>query len=503
MNLRKISSWLFLLLLWVPVIKVMELEWRYNEQYNYGYFVPFFALYLFHLRWSDRPASSPPTLSWIFLAGVTLLMIPIQLVETANPDWRSIYWVATVAAICITLLFLDQLGGKRWIFYFFPALAMILFAVPWGTQLETMVTANLMRIVAAVTVEVVNLIGIYAVQTGNVIRLPGSIVGVEEACSGVRSLQSSLMAGYLFGEMFRLRPLLRVVLIASAICLTFILNLVRTIVLTLITHAQGTEGFENWHDPVGNLLVVIGFAGIALFTWIIVRTSASSRKDAKEVPEPRSPQIPKLMKTGPLTVLIVILIGSLGFDYLWYAPSRKSSDNIDFSEIHWEKLSDDLKPMDISPITTAQLKYSEGHQYSWKQADGSNWMAFYFRWDVGQISSHAGVHRPENCLPASGLDLVKTHEPLIWNDPRGIEIPFRCFTFKGFGGKIFVFFTVWDENGDQPWYSLTWVDRFRDVLNKRLVNGRHSLEFIVENTDSMDEAKAEVLQNLSKIFGEP
>ena len=41
--------------LWFVLCRQLSGEWLVNEQYNYGWFVPFFALYLFWLRWQDRP----------------------------------------------------------------------------------------------------------------------------------------------------------------------------------------------------------------------------------------------------------------------------------------------------------------------------------------------------------------------------------------------------------------------------------------------------------------
>ena len=499
MKLRDIGHWLIPVLLWLPVVLIMELEWRYNEQYGYGYFVPFFTLYLVYLRWGNRPEGSKPTCHWMLLLGIGLLTIPVQLIATANPDWRNIYWIASAVALAATLLYLDQLGGRKWLFHFFPAFAMMLFAVPWGTQFETRVTSDLMRVVSAFTVEVINLIGIYAVQMGNVIRLPENIVGVEEACSGVRSLQSSLMAGYLFGELFRLRPAFRILLIVLSIGLTFVINLIRTIALTLITHNRGTEGFERWHDPLGIILMVAGFAGIALLTWLIVRLPKSRTLPSRT--KITSTEIRKLPRLVLLSIVAVLALAPI-MNYLWYLPARHNTDNVDFLAYHWNSLSDEIRSEEISPVTKAQLKYSEGHHYSWEQKDGTHWIAYYFRWDTGAISSHAGVHRPENCLPASGLTYQKTYEPLIWEDPRGIEIPFRCLTFKGYGGQIFVFFTVWDENGDQPWFSLTWQDRLQDVIHRRLVDGRHSLEFFVKGAETEDQAKQLMMDNLTKLFGE-
>ena len=46
---------LFFGALWFILCRQLSGEWLVNEQYNYGWFVPFFALYLFWLRWQDRP----------------------------------------------------------------------------------------------------------------------------------------------------------------------------------------------------------------------------------------------------------------------------------------------------------------------------------------------------------------------------------------------------------------------------------------------------------------
>src|SRR5206468_8188575 len=42
--------------LWFILLRHLSNEWSVNEQYSYGWFVPFFAAYLFWLRWQDRPA---------------------------------------------------------------------------------------------------------------------------------------------------------------------------------------------------------------------------------------------------------------------------------------------------------------------------------------------------------------------------------------------------------------------------------------------------------------
>ena len=55
----KILLALVMAALWVILCRHLSAEWSYNEQYNYGWFVPFFALYLFWLRWEDAPSPDP------------------------------------------------------------------------------------------------------------------------------------------------------------------------------------------------------------------------------------------------------------------------------------------------------------------------------------------------------------------------------------------------------------------------------------------------------------
>ncbi len=52
---RAIAAFAALAALWFVLCRQLSGEWSINEQYNYGWFVPFFCAYLFWLRWEDRP----------------------------------------------------------------------------------------------------------------------------------------------------------------------------------------------------------------------------------------------------------------------------------------------------------------------------------------------------------------------------------------------------------------------------------------------------------------
>src|SRR5437773_7330461 len=129
----------------------------------------------------------------------------------------------------------------------FPIL-FIFVAVPWVTPIEVPVVQGLMQIVAAIASEIAALFGIPAHLEGNLIRIPNGLVGVNEACSGVRSLQTSLMIGLLFGELKRLSILRRVVLVAVAAAIAFIGNCIRAFFLVWVAATQNLTAVGRWHD---------------------------------------------------------------------------------------------------------------------------------------------------------------------------------------------------------------------------------------------------------------
>src|SRR5919109_114932 len=63
--------------LWFICCRYLSAEWSFNEQYSYGWFVPFFAVYLFWNRWADRPAPQQPTRK--FIAGFLIVAAAVVL----------------------------------------------------------------------------------------------------------------------------------------------------------------------------------------------------------------------------------------------------------------------------------------------------------------------------------------------------------------------------------------------------------------------------------------
>src|SRR5262249_30213157 len=189
-------------------------------QYSYGWVVPFLGAIVFWQRWRTRPspeAQGPSALILLGAVGLLALVLPIRLFEEANPEWRLVLWAHAGAAVGLTLLGLAYTGGWPRVKPLAFAVAFPLIAVPLPILVEQCLIQSLARFVTFVTAEAVHLSGIPAFQHGNIIEISTGVVGVEEACSGIRSLQSGLLAALFLGELYRLSPVRRVGLVGLGV----------------------------------------------------------------------------------------------------------------------------------------------------------------------------------------------------------------------------------------------------------------------------------------------
>ena len=110
-----------------------------------------------------------------------------------------------------------------------------------------------MKLIAALASEILNWFGIPAMPAGNLIRLPNGLLGVDQACSGVRSLQTSVMVSLFLGELNRFHFIGRTGLLGIGLVSALLTNLIRAFILSWIAAKQGMDAISNWHDPAGYL----------------------------------------------------------------------------------------------------------------------------------------------------------------------------------------------------------------------------------------------------------
>jgi exosortase len=534
--------------LWFVCCRHLSSEWSYNEQYNYGWFVPFFALYLFWLRWEDRPRSAGADVSHqrsevspeiqdpessiqnaevrgpddqprpareirdskfeirnliaFAIAVPTLLaLFPLRLIEVANPDWRLLSWAHALAAVSLTLLLIWWIGGKPWLKHFAFPVAFFLVAVPWLSGIEQPIIQGLMPTIATIATETLSLFGIPAEVQGNLIRIGEGVVGVNEACSGVRSLQTSLMIGLLFGELTRLSIPRRSLLIIAALGIAFVANCGRAFFLVYIAATQGVPQVEHWHDIAGYAIVGLVFFGclgvakllggnqksvvsgqmsddnsqsavseqtsevssgkVSSFDLELVRipSLAATRAASPSISltpgrSIRHSSFPRSFLAAALFWLLLIEIGCEG----WYRSHERNLQKTAVWNVRWPESAPDFKEIKIDDRSRSILHYDEGRGASWRGGSKTETpsvsdrmsLLYFFRWHPGHNSALlANAHRPDVCLPASGWKQIGDHGVRNYEVAPGFTIPFRHFEF-GYEGPgrtrvAHAFYVVWED----------------------------------------------------------
>jgi exosortase len=508
---------LFFAVLWFEAINQLKAEWSLNPQYGYGWSVPFLALYLLWRRWSGRPVPCPPdsrVLPIALIAFCALLFFPIRFVAEANPDWRLLSWALALIAVAMSILWIFLTGGWPWLRHFCFPILFFLVAVPWPMHFEQAVTQNLMRTVTVINVSLLNVAGMPALQHGNVIEVGSGLIGIEEACSGVRSLQATLMISLFLGELYSLTIARRISLVIAGGLLAFLCNVGRTAILVWMGARNGAKSIEAWHDPAGLTILLVCLFGLWLLSLAMRRDAnvgqVSLRAVGSTEPEANLPitQLRKLESCATSWPLLAsftlwLLLAEAGVQS-WYRVHQNSVSSSRWA-VSWPSSERDYQPVPIAPESEALLRYNEGGGASWQTSDGHRWMMYFFRWLPGRTAAlFVKIHRPDICLPASGLTMERDNgiQLLAVN---GVTLPIRSYRFDDRGAPLHVFYCYWDarssyENvataGEEDW---TARGRLRAALRGFREVGAQMLELVVWGYEDDEAAHAALQRELQQI----
>ncbi len=486
---------------WLLFFNELRSEWEINAQYSYGYVVPLLGLALLWRRWPDRPTAICGTSSLLPVAviGLLLLQLPFTLIIEANPEWRLLYWVNGFQVLGLSFALLYRQGGVSWIRHFGMALAFMLIAVPWPMEMEQWVIQSLMRLVAALTVIVVNSLNIPAIQHGNLIEVGAGWVGIDEACSGVRSLQSALMLSLFLGEMYRFSWFRRSALLAGSLLFVLLANLTRTTLLVWTAANHGLHQMEAWHDTVGNIIMLIVLPCLMAMAYLMKpKTPAVAEPPA---PTPHAfPAIPRWVGVSVLGWLLMVQLATEA----WYRSHEAGLiPNTPWS-IAWPAQDPQFKKTSVPENSLAILRCSDSQAASWQDNDGNDWSAFLLRWNPGKNSVQlAKGHRPDICFPAAGAQLVDDFGRVTL-DPNGVKMTFRHQSFASGSKLLHVFYCLWSDRVSAHENSTvedsSQLTRLRDVLQGKRNLGQQVLEIVIQGPDSDQDAVTLLKQQLPQLI---
>lgn len=286
--------------------------WESREDYSFGYLVPLFALFVLYDRkeailsaiqgrasasnineeLSVRPRPTGDSKLNIiadlmacgaFIIGCSLYFVGGLLRSATMPQNPATLALSMgFALIFLSLAFIfskKTLSGKPMelknrisfmLIFLFPALIWLISA-PLVSVVETKIRVFLLTQVTVIIFSLFDFLGFAIERQGNILVLPNGVVGVEEACSGIRSLTACIFAGSFLAAVYLKALWKKSMLIGMAVILAVLTNLFRSGFLTLWAYIYGAEAInDHWVLPIigdiGSVHDVMGLAVLVLTT---------------------------------------------------------------------------------------------------------------------------------------------------------------------------------------------------------------------------------------------
>jgi exosortase len=320
----------------------------------------------------------------------------------------------------------------NWISFTAIFLWLLCAPIPPGTYMR--LTLGLQLWVTRSVLATLHLFGIAAIRDGNLIELAGSTVGVEEACSGVRSLISCVFVGFFFSAALVRRPWSRVVVIALAAPLALAMNFFRSLMLALLAN-RGVDISHTWHDATG--YAVLGVTALLLggLAWLLAR-GGKTEPLASSAPVARAPQVlQRWLAAGlALAVALVILFVANTHRTPTAAPVPDLAAIVPAQADGWKvQTTTDLYRF----ADTLQTDHLIQRIYSKHAHDGSlqQVIVYIAYWSAGQAPvSLVASHTPDACWPGAGWVSVPAMDARLNLVVAGRVLP--AAEFRIFSGDV-------------------------------------------------------------------
>lgn len=239
--------------MYVPTyVGLWETVWASAEQ-GHG---PIILVISFWLAWRrrERLAELPDNQSGIF-AGAALLGVGLLLYIFGRTQQLDSFEVLSQILVLAGVVHLMKgTGGLKALA--FPLLFM-LFMVPLPSMLVQVVTTPLKAAVSYVAESSMHMAGYPIARSGVILSVGPYQLLVADACAGLNSMFTLEALGLLYMNLMGYTSPLRNILLASVLIpISFCANVVRVIILVLITYHFGDEAGQGF---------VHGFAGMVLF----------------------------------------------------------------------------------------------------------------------------------------------------------------------------------------------------------------------------------------------
>jgi exosortase D (VPLPA-CTERM-specific) len=386
-----------------PGLRELVGVWNTQEEYSFGYFVPFVTLYLL---WGKRKslAAMPFSGNW---AGTALVAIALLLLGIGR-----LSTLGTVVQYAFLLSFFGlTLAYTGWPAFRAMALpfAILVFMVPLPNYLLRELSAVLQLWSSQLGVGIIRAFGISVYLEGNVIDLGALKLQVVEACSGLRYLIPLMTLGFIAACLFRAPLWKRAVLFLSTIPITLLMNSARIGLIGVLAEYFGKSmalgflhDFEGW-------AVFMVCTGVLVLEILLLANLGKRRVRLSEVfgleQEDAAPRGVAQQRRLTLPFIVAASLVGLAACFAQFAtgpvheaPTRKSFTEFPLSLQQWRGY-----PTQIEADYLRELKLDDYLLADYSASDSLP-VNLYVSYYASQTDG-TSAHSPRACIPGDGWEI--------------------------------------------------------------------------------------------------
>ena len=425
----------------------LSIEWMTNEQYQYGLGVPPLVVLLAWRRWPGRCEEGSRGRVWVIAVAGWVVFSLGELLRWHDPIWRATGGLLAAGATLVTVAGFWRIGGSALVRREGFPLLFAWVAVPWPVPIELYLTQNLLHFVTSVTAGLLGLMGIGVLQHGNAIEMSNGVLGIDDACSGIRSLQASLMAALFLGEYMRLTWGRRVGLVAGGAVVALGLNCVRVLGLALTMHARGSAVAMRYHDAAGDAATAATFAGVLLLALWMGRGAEEKLETGVSGDASGFDGAVACAAYAAVPVLAWVWFASIGA--MGAVGENRRQWTLSYSHMGPAWQAEAVEPR---PGEREGLRFSTWQGCQVETPEGWKAQVLHIGWRRGKsMPSLAFYHTPELCMPWVGW--TETGQPHKMNVPARMgAIPCVAYRFGQEGQAIVVLQSL--SNGGETGYHV-------------------------------------------------
>ncbi|CAH0278197.1 hypothetical protein SRABI118_03695 [Massilia sp. Bi118] len=229
-----------------------------GEEQGHGPIIFGLALWLIYRKWPEMlAATTPPRVHW---AGWPILVFGLLCHTLGRSQKILMLEVLSIILVMMAVLLVKR-GGRALGVLWFPFFFMI-FMVPLPSEFVAAVTMPMKMAVSWATEHILFAFGYPISRSGVILQIGQYQLLVADACAGLQTLLTLEALGLFYLNLMRHPSAFRNIGLAIFIIpISFSANVIRVIVLTLITYYYGDAAGQGF---------LHGFAGMVLFVTALV-----------------------------------------------------------------------------------------------------------------------------------------------------------------------------------------------------------------------------------------